>query len=232
MKKQIKFKDVHRSSGIERDVEFPNVCPICNKGIQAISISSWCIKNKFTNPNCFILFLCPCCENLFLGQYFAPENTFVNICKNTGYLPNKECEKKVFSKNIHNVSEKFCEIYNQSYFAQQKNLYEICGMGYRKALEFLIKDYSAHIHPDKRDKIFAMNLSQCINDYIDNPKIKNLAKFSTWLGNDETHCIKKLEVYDIDDMINFIDATVAFIDFDLQSIEAEKKVKEHYSKSN
>ena len=35
----------------------------------------------------------------------------------------------------------FLTIYNQSLSAEDNNLDQIAGIGYRKALEFLIKDY-------------------------------------------------------------------------------------------
>jgi len=35
----------------------------------------------------------------------------------------------------------------------QQDLKEICGVGYRKALEFLIKDYVILNHDDEKEKI-------------------------------------------------------------------------------
>ena len=50
-------------------------------------------------------------------------------------------EKEPLSDIISELSPNFCEIYNQAYIAEQTNLMQICGTGYRKSLEFLIKDY-------------------------------------------------------------------------------------------
>ena len=46
-----------------------------------------------------------------------------------------------FDENIKKLSSNFCEIFNQAYVAELMKLNEIAGIGYRKALEFLIKDY-------------------------------------------------------------------------------------------
>ena len=57
-------------------------------------------------------------------------------------------------------------------------------MGYRKALEFLVKDYAIFLNQEDEDKIKNASLSSCINNYIDNIKIRHLSLASTWLGND------------------------------------------------
>jgi len=44
-------------------------------------------------------------------------------------------------ETIKSVSPEFYDVYDQAQFAEEMDLKEICGMGYRKALEFLIRDY-------------------------------------------------------------------------------------------
>ena len=131
-------------------------------------------------------------------------------------------EKTFFSKGITEISPQFVTIYQQAESAENHSLSEICGLGYRKALEFLIKDYCIFLHPDNEEAIQKKFLSNCIKDYIDNPRIKALAEASAWLGNDETHYIRKHPAYSISDLKVFINATVAFIDSELAVIEAEK----------
>ena len=55
--------------------------------------------------------------------------------------PNSLPKKKNFSEIIVKVSSDFVNIYNQAYCAEQLSLDQVCGVGYRKALEFLIRDY-------------------------------------------------------------------------------------------
>ena len=95
-------------------------------------------------------------------------------------------------------------------------------MGYRKALEFLIKDYAISLKSNESDKISKMTLSQVIDEFIDNKKIKTLARASAWIGNDETHYQRKHENYDVNHLKSFIQATVSTIDSDLEVIKAEK----------
>ena len=56
----------------------------------------------------------------------------------------------------------------------------------------------------------------CINK-IDNSSIKELARRATWLGNDETHYIRKWEDRDIHDLKNLIDLTCQYITMESKS---------------
>ena len=66
-----------------------------------------------------------------------------------------------------------------------------------------------------------MPLSACINTYIDQVKIKNLATKTVWIGNDETHYVRKHTDRDIEDLKRFIQATVYYISMELVSDDAE-----------
>ena len=66
-----------------------------------------------------------------------------------------------------------------------------------------------------------MPLSQAI-DKFNNPKIIALAKASTWLGNDETHYLKKYADKDVNDMKKFIQALAYFISSELEADEAHE----------
>ncbi len=79
------------------------------------------------------------------------------------------------------------EVYRQAQIAENLNLNEICGIGYRKALEFLIKDYCIENNTNKEENIKSGNLSDVIKKYIENDTLKQIALRAVWLGNDETH---------------------------------------------
>ena len=120
-----------------------------------------------------------------------------------------------FQEQINALSPSFVVIYNQAAFAESHNLNEISGIGYRKALEFLIKDYAIHIHPEKSDDIKKDFLSNVIKKYVDDEKIRTIAERATWIGNDETHYIRIFDGYDVGTMKEFILAVVSMIHTDL-----------------
>ena len=92
-------------------------------------------------------------------------------------------------------------------------------MGYRKALEFLIKDYVIHLHPEETDLIKSEPLGATIQR-IDDHRIKTLAQRAAWLGNDETHYVRHHLDRDVSDMKTFIDAMLHFIASELSFEDA------------
>jgi len=51
----------------------------------------------------------------------------------------------------------------------------IAGPGYRKALEFLVKDYLCSLLPKEEDKVKVMPLANCIATYVDHEKLNQMA---------------------------------------------------------
>ena len=72
------------------------------------------------------------------------------------------------------------------------SLLEVCGVGYRKALEFLIKDFVIEgKEPEVVKRIKTIQLAPCIENYVTDLNVKNVSKRAVWLGNDETHYVRK-----------------------------------------
>ncbi len=207
------------------EIEYPSVCPMCHKSGDPSYLSSYYIDDEHTYPNLFVHFFCHNCEKTFLGNYHI--GPYHGLTELMGFEPISRVEEREFPKHIKDLSPDFCNIYNQAYASQQYRLNDISGMAYRKALEFLVKDYAIFLRPDDKDAIIKAPLSQCINNYIDNGKIKHLAVASAWIGNDETHYERKQQEYNVDDLIEFINAIVSFIDFDISAMNAEKMTKKN-----
>lgn len=213
----LKYFCLHDSNSTRVCCEYPNKCPICNNNISPDNKMEYYSKDiKMIS----ILFAYPACYKGFVSHYSFTDSKNKNgnweytLLELIDSYP-KEPKKKEFDTCVSNLSPAFCEIYNQAFFSEFYKLNQLSGMGYRKSLEYLIKDYCIYKNSNKDKKIKSMQLSQVINDYIDSEKIKNLSKASAWIGNDETHYVKKFEDKDIEDLKKFIDATVAFITYDI-----------------
>ena len=74
------------------------------------------------------------------------------------------------------------------------------GIGLRKALEFLVKDFAIGEHPTEREAIVAKALAKCIAEYIVDTPVQHAAKRATWLGNDEAHYVRRWEDKDVSDL--------------------------------
>jgi hypothetical protein len=131
-------------------------------------------------------------------------------------------QPREFGEYILSVSKDFAKIFNQSQHAEIQGLSEIVGPGYRKSLEYLIKDFASSRYPAASDAIKSKQLGTVINDYVTDGKIKSTAKRAAWLGNDETHYYRKWEDKDIKDLKILIELTVRWI----ESEELTRKYEE------
>ena len=184
---------------------YPKQCSICQHYIVPVRRGCY-IKTDESEVQ--IAYQCPQCENVFVAkfQFNRGGGGYVYYKSEPIVFVEEEC-----SEEIKNVSPNFQKIYNQARAAEVSNLDQIAGMGYRKALEFLIKDFLIQRHPTDEDKIKSKLLGQCIDDYIDDPNLKACAKRATWLGNDETHYFRKWEDKDINDLKTLIKLSINWV---------------------
>ena len=229
---------------IKVDFETFDFCPICNKEISpkfihgsfTHSAKSMNVIDIVENSLVNVLYECPSCHNGIVVKYkpafeiakysFGPGISKWNTFTIESIYPTPTASFP-FDKIISKVSPKFEKIFTQSLQAKLDGKDELVGIGYRKSIEFLIKDYLIHINHEKTDKIPNMGLADCIK-LIDSTKIQNLAKASTWLGNDETHYSKKHTDKDIEDLERFLNALVYFLTYELTADEAELFVNKWY----
>lgn len=202
------------------EVEIPNECPRCHSGVLPTELFAFKYVDGEHMEMAHVVFRCPMCEKLFSTEYLI--NEYGDSLMTIGSYPITH-KVEDFSEEIKQLSPKFCQIYNETSFAENENLNEIAGMGYRKSLEFLIKDFAIRNNPSKKEDITKSWLDQCINNYIDDNRIKNLAKKASWLGNDESHFLRRYGDLDTVKTIKmFIKAITNFIESYLAVEEAEK----------
>ena len=123
-----------------------------------------------------------------------------------------------FSEEVGKLSPKCVQIYSQAERAEQLGLSEIVGCGYRRALEFLVKDFlinyeyqgDANQQEEVRTKL---SLGDAIKKLGDPGLVKN-AKGAAWLGNDKTHYKEKHNAT-IEDLKGFINLVVGYIELQL-----------------
>lgn len=203
------MKNIFDYNNMPDIVNKSTICPHCNKGIQPLSIFNINVdkNDMFT---CYVAILrCPICKRHYIVDYIINDSEDeIHINATYPFIKNKI----VFSKEIQKLSSEFIKIYAEAEQAEAQSLNSIAGVGYRKALEFLIKDYCISNNPSDTSKIEQSPLSFVIENYIDSENIKTLAKAATWIGNDETHYVRKHHDYDCNSLKAFIEVTVRFID--------------------
>ena len=211
-----------RSISIDR---IPDKCPICHSSIRPVSIDTGYfaeIAQQGRRVEC--IYQCPNddCQRIFIGIYLQSPSARYDLVFSVPAEPN-DAE---FEQQIKAISPEFCLIYNQAHKAEQHGLKLVCGPGYRKALEFLIKDYVSSFHSGELEKIKRMQLGACISAYVTSDKVKAVASRAAWLGNDETHYTRKWEDKDLDDLKRLISLTTAWIHMEILTAEVIKDMPE------
>lgn len=128
--------------------------------------------------------------------------------------------EKRFSGIISIISPSFVSIYNQARQAEYGGLADVCGTGYRRALEFLIKDFLIYSGQGTQEDILKDELGLCLRKYdFGSPDLKEVAKRAVWLGNDEGHCERKWEGFDVKNLKEVIDLLTMLIDAKVRTMK-------------
>ncbi len=191
--------------------DYPHDCPSCHQKITP-NYNSATFNRDLTQISALLTCPNPYCETSFVANYLTNDTScrfyYESIFK-------VKPQQFTFGKEIEQLSPLFVKIYNEAYFAEQNDLFEICGVGYRKALEFLIKDYIIKNNPNDAELIKSILLGKCIKDFVQNQKIKDTAERATWLGNDHAHYVKKWETKDLSDLKLLIRLSVVWIESEI-----------------
>ena len=186
----------------------PDRCPVWHSSIVAADMNvSFLFRTRVER-----VFQCPNtdCQILFIAKYDQIPQQGHNY-KWKSSVP-FEFLTTSHTETIESISADFCEIYTKSEKAEQQGLNLVAGPGYRKALEFLMKDYACMLEPDKKDTIERMLLGPCIAMYIKSDQIKAIARRAAWLGNDETHYVRKWADKDVNDLKKLISLTLHWVE--------------------
>ena len=222
---EIGFEDENIHGGI-RNIEIdklPERCPFCHelanptqKGGNLNSSETYISESLLVWE---IFFICSnkSCQKAFIGYYKRIGNNdfeLINLSKGI-YVKTK------FSAEINSFSPKFEQIYNQAFVAEQEKLLEVCGCGYRKALEFLIKDYAISKNGSEKDEIEQKALRKCIEKYFKGSQIEIVSNRAIWLGNDEIHFMRKWKEKDLTDLKRLLELTVHWIEMEKRTNDYE-----------
>lgn len=195
----------------------PETCPVCGHDIELIRV-------KWVHARNGNFYMCACprrqCRAVFL--YVLDSNGEIKS------FPDSNLANDI-PEGVLNSFPDFKEVYLQAKKAEMFNLDSMYGMAYRRALEFLVKEYLIKFGIKTRKEAYDMQLHSAI-DFLDNNDIKNLAKASSWLGNDQAHTVKKWPEYDVDDLKSFIVAFASFVSFKINAKKANDLIHKRSKK--
>lgn len=214
-------------------------CPICHSYQNFTPLKfDWCMYDEEKNP-CYLLgVIDKITYDIKLYEYLYkcenPKcNSFViRICRN-----NQEAIDETIPKDywyfdfssypfINKISPIFQSLFNQSFKAEQLWCKDIAWPWYRKAVEFLVKDYIIKTGKWKKEDVESRFVSKCIKNFINDDRIKKLSKWAFWFGNNKTHYYSEWNGDSLKELKDIIILLCHYIESDLYSCELLNKVPE------
>lgn len=199
--------------------QHPNSCPLCHRVIEPNVVTGRFRDNR---ERLMVVYSCTGreCGRLFIAHYWGG-NALRRKVWRLGKVEPCEPKPMEISDRVKQLSERYVKIREQVSVAEAAELDEIVGMGLRKALDFLVRDFAKHkrVEADYTE-IAEGRLGAVIRKYITDPRMNACAKRAAWLGNDQTHYVVKWEKQDIEDLKRILEVTANWIDSDLATEEA------------
>lgn len=211
----------------EAQIILPTICPHCKRSGRQRFIHAFQTGGEFDNYHAILLSFCYACGSTavhFLDGNRDQSGLWTYISEKS--VPTTGSNITV-SNYISDTFPDFTKIYEQSVTAEEAELDLIAGIGYRKAVEFLVSDYLIKF-PNKSNgasEDWVKNPKTSLNQKIQkisDPHIQSVSKAIAWIGNDETHYTRRHEDKDINSMKSFIKALLALIELDKTVVEAEQ----------
>ena len=94
------------------------------------------------------------------------------------------------------ISPRFISAYNQALRAEERQDIELAAIGYRHALECLIKDFAIKELNLNYDEVVKKSLCDAIKLYLEEKDLVSTADVIRILGNDYTHYERKYPEFD------------------------------------
>ena len=198
-------------------IKNPNICPHCH--VVNNPTWKWDMQTKDTDDIDSNISAWQCanldCNKIFIALYqiVSQKGTLIRFLN--GYPKGPDWPKPILELKNGNGEDidqsRFIKTYLQSLEAENFGLDEIAGMGFRKAIEYLVKDWAIKMNPEKQVEIQELWLGQIIKKYY-NGDLKDILERATWLGNDQAHYNRLFEEFDIEILKELIDLIMVELD--------------------
>lgn len=198
----------------------PDICPHCHIKIIPSNRGYYFSKGDVALEQLIVIYQCVNseCTRHFVALYKKESNQYKFKQYLNGLPKGPNWPKPIIElksgeqvESGETAKSKFIKTYLQSLQAENLSLDEIAGMGYRKAIEYLVKDWAIKENPDKRDEILKSWLGNVIQNYFTGD-LKDILERATWLGNDQSHYLKLFSDFDLDVLKELISLIMVELD--------------------
>lgn len=171
----------------------PSVCPHCGLGTDAPIVK----KDTFSfNGHYLLTATCACtsCGKhfLFACEYDSGKTDYEPIVyPSIAFTPYS-------NETLGKISPRFIDMYNQALQAEFHQNLELAAVGYRSALEILVKDYAINELGQNPEEVSSKKLCAAIGAYLNQEDLVRTADVVRILGNDYTHYKRKYPQHDFE----------------------------------
>jgi hypothetical protein len=161
--------------------EVPEMCPLCRhhvdpRRLTAHSTGSDDVRVDFT-------FQCPRaeCRRVFVGEYrLGPDGEYDLLA-----VAPRAAVGETLPDAVTAIAPAFVELYGEAREAEARGLHQLAGVGMRRALELLSRDFAAREHPDREEEVRALPAGECIRRFVADPLVRDYAAGLPGLDGDE-----------------------------------------------
>ena len=210
MKMYLAYRNRYNSE-MQQTIDIAARCPHCGH-----ETHFQCLYGKQLDANIGFLLHCAGCDSFI-------------CCEVKGGSPFVYPARKVefdLDQSLNEVSPRFVEIYRQAMQAKESGLFELVGMGLRKALEFLIFDYLSLT--TAKEELQGLTLAQAIEK--SDIRLKSTATLSSWIGNDNTHYFPRNPDLATDLLISYVRSVASHINSQYLDLKAAELISERTHK--
>lgn len=205
----------------KKNIYLPKTCPHCHREILPNVITEYCDD---TSGSLFCN--CDLCKKTFL---IYVEKLYKSPKKNNIVIYPRSIDYLNLSDIIYQISSRFVDIYNQAMITNNMKLNLVSGPAFRKAFEYLVKDYAIYKNPKSANKIKSYKVIKVINEFLNFEPLNLLLEASNIIGNDETHYEKRYDELSVEELIQFINSIIKYIDYEHSISQAHNVVIQHHS---
>lgn len=201
------FKDYFRLTNSAYSFPFktPQMCPICGMGQGGI-VKEGQFFNAIDVSYFFATFTCTECHRVY-GLIFDT-NKSEQYAKFKAFHPTVE---PTYNDDILEAcSPRYVKMYRQALMAEYRGQCDIAAIGYRTALEMLIKDYAINECGASPEDVANKKLAKSIQTYLVGEE-SSAAEVVRLLGNDYAHYIQVYPDVEFEVLKEYMDIFIAQI---------------------
>lgn len=186
------FGDTFATSTYRFTMKKPMLCPICSAFVDGSRLDSKLFSGIGDSNMGFVKYRCPHCSKAYIVAY--EYDTEAKTTTFRGFFPT--ATEVLESKLLIDLSPGFENYFNQAMRAEKAGDLELAAIGFRTALECLVKDYAITELQKDRNEVIQKKLFGAISEYLGERDLIAAADVVRILGNDYTHYERKYPQHD------------------------------------